>query len=257
MRGTRERKHPHYLKGVLHCGVCGRRLSIQHSKGRYTYFFCLGQKNDPTGTCRERYVAADDLEAQVEQLYTAIQLPGSWAERLREELDAEVIARQRADAAQRELLTRRVAKAEAERRTLLDADYSGAIDVPTLKVEQARIGADLTAAKDRLADLDADLTERQEILELAVTFATRCGDAYRKATDRKATDRTRKQFSAAVFTRLAARRETRLAARRERRADLPPGAAAALRRHLQRARVRIRDTRAGDGNRTRVLSLGS
>ncbi len=150
--------------------------------------------------------------------------------------------------AQRELLTRRVAKAEAERRTLLDADYSGAIDVPTLKVEQARIGADLTAAKDRLADLDADLTERQEILELAVTFATRCGDAYRKATDRKATDRTRKQFSAAVFTRLAARRE--------RRADLPPGAAAALRRHLQRARVRIRDTRAGDGNRTRVLSLG-
>ncbi len=146
--------------------------------------------------------------------------------------------------AQRELLTRRVAKAEAERRTLLDADYSGAIDVPTLKVEQARIGADLTAAKDRLADLDADLTERQEILELAVTFATRCGDAYRKATDR-----TRKQFSAAVFTRLAARRE--------RRADLPPGAPPALRRHLQRARVRIRDTRAGDGNRTRVLSLGS
>ena len=32
-RGTRERKHPHYLKGLLHCGVCGRRLSIQHSKG--------------------------------------------------------------------------------------------------------------------------------------------------------------------------------------------------------------------------------
>ncbi len=150
--------------------------------------------------------------------------------------------------AQRELLTRRVAKAEAERRTLLDADYSGAIDVPTLKVEQARIGADLATAHDRLADLDANLTEWQEILELAATFAARCGDAYRKATDRKATDRTRKQFSAAVFTRLAARRE--------RRADLPPGAAAALRRHLQRARVRIRDTRAGDGNRTRVLSLG-
>jgi len=89
------------LNGLLHCGVCGRCLSIQHSKGRYAYFFCLDQKNDPAGTCRERYTAADDLEAQVEQLYTAIQLPGSWAERLREELDAEVIARQRADAAQR------------------------------------------------------------------------------------------------------------------------------------------------------------
>ncbi len=36
MRGTRERRHHHYLKGLLVCGVCGRRLSIQYSKGTYT-----------------------------------------------------------------------------------------------------------------------------------------------------------------------------------------------------------------------------
>jgi site-specific DNA recombinase len=199
-RGTRERKHPHYLKGLLHCGVCGRRLSIQHSKGRYTYFFCLGQKNDPAGTCRERYLAAEDLEAQVEEIYTRIQLPASWAERLREEMAAEIVERERADAAQRELLTRRLAKAEGQRRKLLDAYYGGAIDVPTLKAEQARIGADIEATKDRLADLDASLGEWQEILELAATFAVRCGDAYRKASDR-----TRKQFNAAVFGRLDVR----------------------------------------------------
>ena len=40
MRGTRERRHHHYLKGLLVCGVCGRRLSIQYSKGSYTYFYC-------------------------------------------------------------------------------------------------------------------------------------------------------------------------------------------------------------------------
>ena len=100
----------------------------------------------------------DHSKPHVERLYTAIQLPGSWAERLREELDAEVIARQGANTAQRELLTHRVAKAEAQRRKLPDAYYSGAIDVPTLKVEQARIGADLATAQDRLADLDANLT---------------------------------------------------------------------------------------------------
>ncbi|MDA8291020.1 MAG: hypothetical protein M0Z33_04985 [Actinomycetota bacterium] len=66
-----------------------------------------------------------------------------------------------------------------------------------MKVEQARVGTDLTAARERLADLDANLSEWQEILELAVTLAIRCGDAYRKATDR-----TRKQFNAAVFERL-------------------------------------------------------
>ena len=117
-----------------------------------------------------------------------------------EELDAEVIERQRADAAQRELLTRRVAKAETERRKLLDAYYGGAIDVPTLKAEQARIGTDLTAAQDRLADLDANLSEWQEILERAASCATRCGDAYRKASVH-----TRRQFNAAVFTRLDVR----------------------------------------------------
>ena len=69
--------------------------------------------------------------------------------------------------------------------------------VPTLKTEQARIGSAIDTAKDRLADLDANLGEQQEILELAASLATRCGDAYRKSNDR-----TRKLFNAAVFERL-------------------------------------------------------
>ena len=241
VRGTRERKHPHYLKGVLHCGVRGRRLSIQHSKGRYTYFFCLGQKNDPTGTCRERYIAACDLEAQVEHLYASIELPASWAERLREELAAEVIERQRADAAQRELLTRRVAKAETARRKLLDAYYGGAINVPTLKAEQARIGTDLDAAKAR------------------PPRRPRC-QPHRVAGDLGARRRLRHPLRRRLpqgqrpDPQAVQRRRVRTA-RRERRPDLPRGVPAALRRHLQRARVRIRDTRAGDGNRTRMTSL--
>ena len=86
---------------------------------------------------------------------------------------AEIVERQRADAAQGELLTLRLAKAESQRRKLLDAYYAGALDVRTLKAEQARIGADIQGAKDRLGDLDANPGEWQEILELAATFATR------------------------------------------------------------------------------------
>lgn len=49
-RGTRERRHNHYLKGTLFCGVCGRGLSFQLAKGRYEYLYCPGQKNrNPTG----------------------------------------------------------------------------------------------------------------------------------------------------------------------------------------------------------------
>ena len=84
----------------------GRRLSIQNSKGHYTYFFCLGQKNDPAGTCREPCVPADDLEAQVEELCSRIWLPESSAERLREEMDAELVERQPAGAGLRRHLQR-------------------------------------------------------------------------------------------------------------------------------------------------------
>lgn len=52
-REARESRPRHFLKGHPVCGVCGRRLSLQKSKGRYLYYFCLGQKDrrKPTG-CR-------------------------------------------------------------------------------------------------------------------------------------------------------------------------------------------------------------
>jgi site-specific DNA recombinase len=43
--GVRERTHDHYLKGLLYCGECGSRLSLTLAKGKYSYFYCLGQKN--------------------------------------------------------------------------------------------------------------------------------------------------------------------------------------------------------------------
>jgi site-specific DNA recombinase len=199
-RGTRERRHNHYLKGTLFCGVCGRGLSVQVSKGRYEYLYCLGQKNrNPTG-CKERYIAAGDLEAQVEQLYEKIQLPKSWLKRLREELDAEITARQHRNAAEREFLTRKLAKADTERRKLLDAYYAGAIDVGVLKAEQARIATDVRGAEERLAAVDAHLAEWQEILETAMRFATNCAKAYARASDK-----TRRRFNQAVISRIEVR----------------------------------------------------
>lgn len=200
VRGMRERKHNHYLKGVLVCGVCGRGLSIQLSKGRYEYFYCLGQKNRNRTGCREPYVPAADLEAQVEQLYRRLQLPKSWLARLREELEVEIAARQGRHASERAFLTRNLAKAETERRKLLDAYYAGAVDVAVLKTEQARIGADVRAAEERLAAVDAHLSAWQEILGTAMRFASNCGKAYARANDK-----TRRRLNQAVLATLAVR----------------------------------------------------
>lgn len=132
--GTRDVHHRHYLKGLLVCGVCGRRLSLQLSKGKYLYFYCLGQKDRrrPTG-CREAYISAVTLEQQVEALYERIQLRADMAERLGHWLDAELIAREERNVAERDFQTKRMDKLNAQRRKLLDAYYAGAVDVVMLR----------------------------------------------------------------------------------------------------------------------------
>jgi len=195
MRGTRERRHHHYLKGLLVCGVCGRRLSLQFSKGTYTYFYCLGQKDRRNGTgCQERYVAADHLEAEVEDLYRRIEVPTDWAEGLREAVAAEVATRHEDTTAERELLAHRHEHAESERYKLMEAYYANAIDVTMLRREQERIRAELRTIESRQATLDASLEDWQEVMDLALRFSTRCATAYRRGGDR-----TRRLFNAAVL----------------------------------------------------------
>ena len=200
-RGTREMRHRHYLKGILACGVCGRPLSLQRSKGKYIYFYCLGQKDRrrPTG-CREAYIPADGLERQVEELYQRVQLPPAWAKRLRAMIEDEIIARQDRNSAEREFVTHKLTRLETERRKLLDAYYGGAIDVPTLRSEQERISREARHFEQRMAAIDATLAEWQEILEIAFRFAANCTGAYKSAGQR-----SRKLFNQAVFERLLVR----------------------------------------------------
>ncbi len=207
VRGTRERRHTHELKGVLWCGVCGRRLSLTLAKQRYLYYYyyyyyyyCLGQKNQARTGCREAYVPADLLETAVEQLYQRVQLPAGWLDKLRTALDAEITSRQGRNARERQLLTRRMATLEAERRKLLEAFYADAIDVAVLRAEQERIGGELRTTEQRLAAVDATIEQWREVVETAMRFAADCGQAYRRANHK-----TRRLFNAAVLDRIEVR----------------------------------------------------
>lgn len=56
---VRERKHPHFLRGIVACGSCGSALSSMVAKGRsahYPYFYCLGRFTGRTD-CKEPYIA--------------------------------------------------------------------------------------------------------------------------------------------------------------------------------------------------------
>ena len=203
--GTREIRHHHYLKGAL---VCGRRLSVQVTRkpnrtGKLTvtefaYFYCLGQKDRRNRTgCREAYIGIDALERQVEALYERIQLRPDMAERLHHWLEAELITREDSNAAERDFQASRLAKVEAQRRKLLDAYYAGAIDVTTLRDEQARLRAEGSDVEERLRSVDATLAQWQEVFDIALRFAATCATACRMASDP-----ARKLYNRAVFDRL-------------------------------------------------------
>jgi site-specific DNA recombinase len=203
-RGIRERKHHHYLKGLLYCAVCGRRYSFLVATGksgrRYPYFYCLGTRPAGRGGCREPHLPADRLERQVEQLYDRIQLPHHWLTQLQAALQAEIATRQGRAAHELQQLDRELLGLDGERRKLLAAYYADAIDLQLLRQEQTRICQRTSTLDARRRSLAANLDDWQTILETAGRFATNCGAAYRHADPA-----SRKLFNNAVIDRIELR----------------------------------------------------
>jgi hypothetical protein len=179
--GVRQRRHDHYLKGLLFCGECGRRLSLTQAKGRYLYFYCLGQRGQARTGCRQPYILAGDAEALVEDVYGRVQLPSSWIELLTTELEAEIAERQAETAARRAALTKKLAKIADERQKLLQAFYANAIPLELLKSEQDRLTAEDRAAKQELDAAEADLGGWKDVLRTAIKLVGNCHAAYLKA----------------------------------------------------------------------------
>jgi site-specific DNA recombinase len=179
--GERSWKHDHYLKGTLTCGECGSRLYYTLIKGRFGYFRCVGHNTRRTGCSQDRYVPAGDLEQGVEALYEGVRIPAALKRRLDRVLRTEVAERERHRAEATEVLGRRLRRLANEREKLLRAYYADAIDVATLKREQARINAEVAEAESQLANDGEKLARSKEIMDLALDLAKNCAASYRKA----------------------------------------------------------------------------
>jgi site-specific DNA recombinase len=197
--GTRERTHDHYLKGLLYCGECGRRLSLTLAKGKYLYFYCLGQKNALRHKigCSQKYAMAIDAERMVEDVYKRVQLPSEWVERLEKELEEEIVERQAVAADLRAGLRRRLSALADERQKLLRAYYENAIPLKLLKSEQDRISQAETRAKSELESAESDLQGWENVLKHAIRLAGRCHDAFLKSRPK-----VRRRFNEAVLERV-------------------------------------------------------
>jgi len=179
--GERGWKHDHYLKGTLVCAECGSKMYFAIAKGRFGYFRCIGRNTGRTRCSQARYVPAAELEREVEALYKGVRIPAALRRRLERVLRVEVAERERHRAEATEFLGRRLRQLAKEREKLLRAYYVDAIDVATLKREQARINAEVAEAESQLATDGEKLKQATKIIDLALDLAKDCAASYRKA----------------------------------------------------------------------------
>lgn len=144
-RGNPHRKH--LLSSILYCANCGRKFHIGYiSRGGVPVYVCTGRKY--LKTCSMRYIRADMVHAQAEEMLRRILLG--------EDLDsvaAEVLADNRA-AEELSAVEHETAAVQERIRRLQTAYLDGAIPLGDFKT----LGEDLNR---RLAALTADLERLQ------------------------------------------------------------------------------------------------
>ncbi len=179
--GERSWKRDHYLKGTLYCAECGSRMYYLVAKGRFGYFRCVGRHTRRRPCSQSGYVPAKKLESEVEALYEGIRIPHALERRVERALRTEIAERERHRAEAAVFLDRRLRQLATEREKLLRAYYADAIDVETLKREQARIFAEVTEAEAQLAADGDSLKQAKQIIDLALELAKNCAASYRRA----------------------------------------------------------------------------
>jgi site-specific DNA recombinase len=182
------------------CAECGSRLYYVVAKGRFGYFRSVGRNTGRTRCPQGRYVPAAELEREVEGLYEDVRVPPVLRRRLERVLRVEVAERERHRAEATESLGRRLRQLANEREKLLRAYYADAIDVATLKREQARINAEVTEAESQLANDGEKLAQAKQIIDLALDLAMDCAGSYRKAKPE-----VRKMWNRAFFRTILVR----------------------------------------------------
>lgn len=167
-RGTRQRRHHHFLKGMLWCGRCREqevesRMLMQWSSGnggRYRYFFCRRRQQHQ---CDSRYLEGDAVEAAVERLYHGIRFDSVLADRIRTAMRNALDERQQAA----KLLARQL-KAELNR---LDKQEENLIDLAAEGGQAVAKVRKRLAELQRKRDLVADrLNGQVEQLEVGVAL---------------------------------------------------------------------------------------
>lgn len=187
INGTRNLKHPHFLKGSIFCAYCGERMMVSNEKKKdgtiYPYFVCSGHHSKRRKDCTTKAVLIDVVEKEIEKIYEAYQLPPE-VRILLESCIQEIISTERAKYdAELDGLKGEKAKLENKRKKLLEAHYCDAIPLDLLKSEQQKIAKELSSIEHEIKMHDTTFEQITENLKRALDIVENCGEAYKNASD--------------------------------------------------------------------------
>jgi site-specific DNA recombinase len=201
--GEKQRRHPHYLKGTIYCGHCGRRMIFTRSRGNgghYEYFMCAGRHSDRSG-CPQPYLRTDDIEKAVADFYgRAVTRRVERIAKLRDHLVAgfEGVTAQREDAVAK--ARRELDRAERERRKLVQLVYDGKMPDDLFGEEQERLLREIEAAKESLDSATVKQESVTKALDMALEAAIEAERTYATADPH-----LRRQLNQAFFLRIYVR----------------------------------------------------
>lgn len=168
-RGTR--RHHFLFTGLLRCGGCGGAMVGDRKKGRYSYYFCTGNRG-----CERRYIREERIDERVTQALALLTIPDDVQAWLEEDLAQATQDDHAARAAaiqalqhDKERLTRRLD-------AIYDDKLDGRIPADLFERKAASIIADQRRLDEQLANLSTephDTKATRTVFELAKTAARR------------------------------------------------------------------------------------
>jgi site-specific DNA recombinase len=202
-RGVRNRKHDHYLKGLLFCERChkaGResRLIYTIARGRngsqWAYYLCRGRQD---GLCDLPYLAVDPLEEAVMRQYGRLDLGDNFIATIQDQLEHVVRDQHKLTAEFQASLTLKLAKLERAEERLIDLVADGNLSSARARTKLTHLNQERERLRDQVSEADAELAVGIELVQLALAMLSSPQEVYRQAPDGG-----RRQLNQAFYQRM-------------------------------------------------------
>jgi len=194
-KGSRGRKHRHYLSGQLTC-ACGHRFGYGRHRGRggvYEYYSCLSRVG-VSGPCGARYVRLAEIEEHLEQVHRRDWLTAHERELVREAVKASMEAKSKVARDEARRHERRLGELKRQQKRLLELYYQGGVSIEVMREEQDRIDTEGGQVRKWQQAAEAQVDEVLAALDEALLLIDRRSVRYEELSEQE-----RRLLNLAIF----------------------------------------------------------